>query len=370
MTAALFCITINMQDYRGSEVWVLHFSYDRHLIDAVKKLPGSRWSSSMRAWLLPVEENTLSDVSEYLSDYARVDDTAAKEKINRKRDIQKVEEVYGAKLSNFNSWLKSKRYSSSTQKIYMDTLRIFLRFMQGKALEEIGIEDVIRFNNEYILARNYSVSYQNQVVNSIKLFFSTIEGRTIEIEEIHRPRRERRLPSVLSKEEVRLILTSISNLKHKTMISMVYACGLRRGEVLGLKPTDILSDRKLVHIRQSKGKKDRVVPLSDKLLSMLRTYYKRYRPKVWLFEGQKAGTPYSEKSISNVLKQAVSRTKISKPVTLHWLRHSYATHLLESGTDIRYIQQLLGHSSSRTTELYTHVSNKSIQQIKSPFDDL
>ena len=133
---------------------------------------------------------------------------------------------------------------------------------------------------------------------------------------------------------------------------------------------DIDSKRNIVVIRQSKGKKDRIVPLSPKILDMLREYFKAYKPQKWLFEGQFKGNRYSEKSLENVLKQAVKKVKITKPVTLHWLRHSFATHLLESGTDLRYIQELLGHNSSRTTEIYTHVSTKSLQKIKSPFDDL
>jgi integrase/recombinase XerD len=145
---------------------------------------------------------------------------------------------------------------------------------------------------------------------------------------------------------------------------------LRRSELLNLKPTDIDSKRGIVIIRQSKGKKDRIVPLSPKILEMLREYYIGYKPKTWLFEGQIENTKYDERSLSNVLKQALTKSRISKPVSLHWLRHSYATHLLESGTDLRYIQELLGHNSSKTTEIYTHVSTKSIQQIKSPFNDL
>ena len=154
------------------------------------------------------------------------------------------------------------------------------------------------------------------------------------------------------------------------MLSLIYSCGLRRSELLNLKPADIDSKRGIIIIRQSKGKKDRIAPLSPKILEMLREYYKGYKPKIWLFEGQIENTKYDERSLSNVLKQALTKSKISKPVSLHWLRHSYATHLLESGTDLRYIQELLGHSSSKTTEIYTHVSTKSIQQIKSPFDDL
>ncbi|WP_159038679.1 tyrosine-type recombinase/integrase, partial [Brumimicrobium mesophilum] len=149
-----------------------------------------------------------------------------------------------------------------------------------------------------------------------------------------------------------------------------YACGLRRGEILNLTPKDIHSDRNLLIIRQSKGKKDRIVPISDKLIELLRDYYKAYKPKTWLFEGQKVGNKYSPKSIQSVLKQSLVKAKIKKPATLHWLRHSYATHLLESGTDLRYIQTLLGHSSSRTTEVYTHVSTRNLQNIISPFDNL
>jgi integrase/recombinase XerD len=154
------------------------------------------------------------------------------------------------------------------------------------------------------------------------------------------------------------------------MLSLLYSCGLRCSELLNLKPNDIDSHRGIVIIRQSKGKKDRIAPLSLKILEMLREYYVISKPKIWLFKWQNDDVPYSTKSLQSVLKQALQKTGIIKPVTLHWLRHSYATHLLESGTDLRYIQELLGHSSSKTTEIYTHVSTKSIQQIKSPFDDL
>ena len=190
------------------------------------------------------------------------------------------------------------------------------------------------------------------------------------MEKIHRPKREKKLPNVLSKEEVKAILDAHSNIKHKMMLSMIYSCGLRCGELLALQPVHIDSKRNIVLLKNSKGKKDRIAPLSPKILEMLREYYRLYKPTTYLFEGQTEGTPYSDKSLQQVLKQALDKAKITKPVTLHWLRHSYATHLLESGTDLRYIQELLGHNSGKTTEIYTHVSTKSIQQIKSPFDDL
>ena len=182
--------------------------------------------------------------------------------------------------------------------------------------------------------------------------------------------REHKLPNVLSKEEVKKILEVPANMKHRVMLSVIYACGLRRSELLNLKPVHVDSKRQLLLIINSKGKKDRVVPLSERITVMLREYYKTYRPKEWLFEGQSPGTRYSEQSLQSVLKQALAKTGIRKPVTLHWLRHSYATHLLESGTDLRYIQEILGHKNSKTTEIYTHVSTKSLQKIKSPFDDL
>jgi integrase/recombinase XerD len=264
--------------------------------------------------------------------------------------------------------MKHRRYSENTIKTYSDGLKTFLRFLFNKELETISNKDLIDFNNQYILKKGYSSSYQ--VVNAVKLFFLKVENRTMDIEQIGRPRREFRLPNVLSKEERKAILCAPINLKHRGMLSLIYACGLRRSELLNLKPEDVDSHRKLLVIRQSKGKKDRITPISEKIISMLRDYYRAYRPSVWLFEGQKKEEPYSETSLQEVLKQSVLKAGIRKPVTLHWLRHSYATHLLESGTDLRYIQELLGHSSSRTREIYTHVSQKSIQQIKSPFDDL
>jgi integrase/recombinase XerD len=270
----------------------------------------------------------------------------------------------------FKNYLNYRRYSQNTIKTYSDALEVFFRFFNDRPPENLNIEDIIHFNTSYIFKKNLSASYQNQVINAIKLFYRNRFNRTMDVDFIQRPRREKRLPNVLSKDEVKSILESPINLKHRAMLSLIYACGLRRSELLNLTLKDILSDRGLLFIRQSKGKKDRVVPISNKLIEMLRDYYKAFKPKTWLFEGQFPNTKYSEKSLENVLKQSLSKAKITKKVSLHWLRHSYATHLLENGTDLRYIQELLGHSSSRTTELYTHVSTRNLQQIRSPFDDL
>jgi integrase/recombinase XerD len=202
----------------------------------------------------------------------------------------------------------------------------------------------------------------------VKLFFRITLLKSINIDLIHRPKNPKLLPNVLSKEEIKAILNAQSNIKHKAMLSLIYSCGLRCGELLRLKLTDVDSKRGLLIIRQSKGRKDRITPLSEKIVEMLRSYYLAYKPMIYLFEGQKKEEMYDERSLQNVLKQALNKCGINKPVSLHWLRHSYATHLLENGTDLRYIQELLGHSSSRTTEIYTHVSTRELGKIKSPFD--
>ena len=258
-------------------------------------------------------------------------------------------------LEHFKNYLKSQRYSPNTIKTYTDALGVFFQFHSNKAPEQLEIEDIIHFNTGYILRKNLSASYQNQVINAIKLFYRNRFNRVMDLNNIQRPRREKRLPNVLSKQEVKAILEAPTNLKHRAMLSLIYACGLRRSELLNLTLKDVLSDRNLLFIRQSKGKKDRVVPISDKIIEMLRTYYKAHKPKTWLFEGQNTGEQYSERSLQLVLKQALKKAGNKKPVSLHWLRHSYATHLLESGTDLRYIQELLGHSSSKTKIGRAHV---------------
>jgi integrase/recombinase XerD len=330
----------------------VYFEKDIDLIARIKRLNGSRWSQTLGVWHLPdTEEN--------------------RERFNLSPHSHSLPSVEGiAQMEKFKQWLRSKRYSDSTITTYSEALKSFLVFYRDKAVADINNEDVIIYNNEHILKNNLSASFQNQTVNAIKLFFMTIRDTKMLVDKIHRPKRAKVLPNVLSKEEIKLILNAHSNIKHKAMLSMIYSCGLRRSELLHLKFADIDAKRNIVLLKNAKGKKDRIAPLSQKILQLLRDYYKDYKPAVWLFEGQIKGDQYSEQSLQSVLKQALQKAGIKKPVTLHWLRHSYATHLLESGTDLRYIQELLGHSSSKTTEIYTHVSTKSLQQIKSPFDDL
>ena len=230
-------------------------------------------------------------------------------------------------------------------------------------------EGLEKYNHEVIIAHNLSVSFQRGLVGALKLFYSQCGDTIMDIEKLQSPFKESRLPDVLSKEEVQKIINASNNSKHKALLSIIYSCGMRIGEALSLKINDIDKQRKLIKIRLAKGKKDRYVPYSDKLRLLLRKYYDDWKPKEYLFEGQYGG-PYSEGSAAKVLQHAVAKCNIKKHVTLHTLRHSFATHLLEAGTDIRYIQELLGHSNPKTTMIYTHVSSKKISEIKSPLDDL
>lgn len=358
----------------------MKFEYDAKAIELIKTLPGVKWSQTEKKWHIGYHpealnniRNTFKNTGVYIQTLNDINDvvkprpTEIRKPSDALPDLNKSQKD---KVDQFKDWLRSKRYSESTIGTYIDSIQTFLRYYATKNLSEITNDDLIAFNNNYILANNYSASYQNQVVNAVKLFFRTVEDKQLYPELVHRPKTQKLLPNVLSKEEIKLILNAPSNIKHKAMLSLIYSCGLRRSELLNLKLTDVDSKRGLVIIRQSKGRKDRVAPLSEKILELLRAYYNAHKPNVWLFEGQDKKSQYDERSLANVLKQALEKSGISKPVSLHWLRHSYATHLLENGTDLRYIQEILGHSSSRTTEIYTHVSNHNIQRITSPFDNL
>lgn len=376
--------------HRDNEVVFIAFDKDEVLIMQVRALVNALWSQTNRSWYALRSDFELNTFLVAMKPYAHIDYSALNElpavlpvetgKKQSEVPIHTVPETFETnritdakvlvEVEKFRNWLLHRRYSDSSIGTYTDCVRVFLSYFSERMPESLDNDDVVLFVNDYILKKGLSYSYQNQFVNAIKLFFREVLKSNIEVDKLERPRTEHKLPNVLSKEEVSKILNALSNQKHRTMLSLIYACGLRRSELLYLKPADIDSKRGLLKINQGKGNKDRVVPISEKIIVMLRDYYKVYRPKIWLFEGQKAGEQYSEASLQKVLKNAVQIAKTNKSVTLHWLRHSYATHLLDGGTDLRFIQELLGHKSSKTTEIYTHVTIKSLKNIKSPFDDL
>lgn len=336
----------------------LYFENNTELNNFVRTLSGRTFSKNLGAWHVP-------DTSYYRKMFG-LPLVEPKAEVGSTQN-QHFEAI--ARVDKYIRWMRSKRYSETTIETYKDAVKTFLRFFNNKPVAEITNEDVITFNNDYILKHGYSSSYQNQVINAIKLFFKTIENKKLDIEQLLRPKREKYLPYVLSKHEVTEILNATENLKHRCMLALIYSAGLRCSELLNLTLKDVDSKRMLLLIRKAKGNKDRIVPLSETVLHMLRSYYMEFKPKDYLFEGH-GHERYSNRSLQLVLQKALRQTKIKNRVTLHTLRHSYATHLLESGTDLRFIQELLGHKSSKTTEIYTHVSSRKLSEIVSPLDTL
>jgi integrase/recombinase XerD len=263
-------------------------------------------------------------------------------------------------------------YSSRTMRTYHAMLLRFLNTFASQDMDAINqfTPELINKYHQSLQQRGHSFTFINQSINAIKFYYAKVLNRLeIGLTEIDRPAKEKKLPKVLSNQEVAAILKAVANLKHRCLLLLLYSGGLRISEVINLKLTDVQSQRNLLLIRGGKGYKDRTTLLSGRLLEELRVYYKQYKPKVWLFEGQDGG-PYSVESIRKVFRAAMEKAGIKRVATPHTLRHSFATHLLEQGTDLRYIQALLGHSSSKTTEIYTHVTQHGLEKIISPLDRL
>lgn len=278
---------------------------------------------------------------------------------NNKKVIKKAEEK-----------LKLKGYSKKTIKVYLNHIKNFISFLDSNNVEEISEQSI----NSYILflleEKELSHSFVNQAISSIKFLVDKILYQNVNESEVYRPKQEHKLPNILNKKEIAKILEKTVNQKHKSILYVIYSAGLRVGEVVRLKCKDIDSERMLIKVKQSKGRKDRYTLLSKACLKQLRKYYKLYKPEKWLFPGGKVGKHLTERSVQRIFKKACSKSNITKEVSVHSLRHSFATHLLEKGTDLRFIQKLLGHKSTKTTEIYTHVSNKDISKISNPLDEI
>lgn len=363
-------VKIEPTRHNGEQRLKLTFHYDSEIIDRINTIPGCRWSATMHCWHVPDNDCSYTSFHDL---GLKVESKKIKSRLQLKKIniLEKIPSPENSKhLIAFSRWMEGQRYSKKTISIYIDALTVFFRFFKQKDPLQVVKEDIIRFNYEYIIVKKYSESYQNQIISALQLFFCKYKGLDIILDGIDRPRRSHHLPAILAKEEVEGLINSIHNVKHRCMLSVIYACGLRRSELLNLKLNSIDSKRGLLIITSAKGNKDRITPIPKKLIIMLREYYIIYRPEYWLFEGRVAGEKYTEASLWQIFKKAKQKTGITKHATLHTLRHSYATHLLESGTDLRYIQELLGHASSKTTEIYTHVSAHNLSKIKSPFDNL
>ena len=263
--------------------------------------------------------------------------------------------------------LRLRNYSPGTIKTYLQHMTEFVRHF-GRSPSELGRDDIINYLLHMTEERKVSATYRDQAVSALKFFYGKILKKRIIIDELPRPKKEFKLPAVLSKEEVSRLFAAVRNRKHLAILMLMYSSGMRVSEVVRLRPDDIDTDRHLIRVRGGKGRKDRYTVLSDVVLDTIRDYYMRWRPENFLFPGNRRGSHLSARSVQNVVSGARKRAGIKKQFSTHALRHSFATHLLESGTDLWYIQELLGHKSARTTQIYTHVTRRDIARIVSPLD--
>ncbi len=355
----------------------LQFYPDKVIQALIKELPSIRWSEQYNMACLPNNRANLDNVFNtfrgivwvnchhfYRNKPVRNSMSLVSIDHFRKRPIKKG---YKVCPESFLQKLEIRKYSLNTAKTYINLFEAFMNYHKNTSnLMDLNEEDIRRYL-QHLVQLKRSDSYINQSINAIKFYYEVVMEMPNRFYSIERPRRQEKLPQVLSKEEVIKMIECTSNLKHKCIISLLYSGGLRRSELLDLKIEDIESNRMLIKVNGGKGSKDRFTLLSKTILDDLRKYYVRYRPKDYLFEGAK-GSKYRAASVAKIVARAARKAAISKRVTPHTLRHSFATHLLENGTDLRYIQKLLGHNSSKTTEIYTHVAVNSFRGIQNPLD--
>lgn len=350
----------------------LIFGFHKALTVAIKKMPFWSWDAKNKWWTIPFSEQLLAQLKQI----------ATQEGLNLRYEEEKIEN-YGKvpRKTEFDTLhyrrcpeamllkLQELRYSPQTIKAYKSLFEELINHYPTHDIDKIDEAQIIAFCQYLVIDRKVSASYQNQAINAIKFYYERVLGGQRKFYFLQRPDKEKNLPTVLNTEEITNILKATENLKHRAILTVIYSAGLRISEVINLKIKDIDSNRKQIRISQGKGKKDRYTLLSPKTLDLLRAYFKKYTPKEYLFEGQEGGA-YTARSVQAFFQEICQKVGIKKKVSVHTLRHSFATHLLENGTDLRYIQALLGHESSKTTEVYTHITTKGFDQIKSPLDNL
>ena len=350
--------------------------YPNKVIQAlIKELPNPRWSKEYEMVYVINNKENLDQIFEKFRSVAWINGHSFfKEKIVR--DNEPVDIAWYRNRPKNSSFkyvpeaylqkLELKRYALNTCKTYISLFEKFINHYPDHDIDALSEEEIRRYL-QLLIQQHKSNSYINQTINSIKFYYEVVMGMPNRFYSVERPRKEKKLPQVLSKQEIIAMIEQTSNIQHRCIISLLYSSGLRRSELLNLKLTDIDSKRMIIHIRNAKNNKDRYSLLSIKALKDLRIYYKQWQPKEYLFESP-IRQKYSGKSVAAIVARAAKKANIKKSVTPHMLRHSFATHLLESGTDLRYIQTLLGHSSTRTTEIYTQVTLNSFKLIKNPLD--
>jgi integrase/recombinase XerD len=357
-------IYLEQKIHRKESQLLLRFSFHTRLIALVKSIKGTCWSTTMNAWYLKDSQENLALILFVFKNITAVDTSKINKKVLFKRNLTASQKKL---LNNFYLFLKGKRYRPSTIQTYTFFVADFINFHTETALEELTNRSVELFIETVFMERNYSVSSQRQFISALKIFIVFYPHTQINDLVLERPKRSRKLPGVLSQEEVLRIIQCTQNIKHRAILALIYSCGLRISELIHLKLRDFHIERKQLIIINGKGRKDRYVSLADSFLPLLSNYYHAYKPKIYFAEGKNGGS-YSAESVRQFLRKSCLKAQIKKRVTPHTLRHSYATHLLENGVDIRYIQSLLGHAKPETTMIYTHVKRKDLMDIQNPLD--
>ncbi len=345
----------------------------------VKNINGRRWNAQEKVWEIPYTQITLRFLKKYLSDnldWTFKPDIDIPERLNNLETRLKSNHIKELKKANYENAVQAleevlllKRYSWRTIKSYKNCFRHFIRFYDDSKPSQLSRKQIDQYILHLIREKNISESHQSQILSAIKMFYKEVVNQEYKVLNLLTPKKPQKIPHVLTEEEVTRLLKAVDNQKHRCILMLIYSAGLRLGEVVNLRKEDLQPDQQRLFIRGGKGKKDRCSILSPKIWVNLQKYLNVINPVEWVFEGVEGGQ-YSPRSVQEIFVKAKNKSLINPYATIHTLRHSFATHLLEKGVDLRYIQELLGHESSKTTEIYTHITQKGWGKIKSPFDGL
>lgn len=379
----------------------IYFQWDTAIQGILSKVVGAKWSKTKRCWWIPLTRERHQDLVNALKEEVEFDQELLFQYLQQKKaiaagvgkfpltvkqvlqkdeiikvqdtiryDRSKIHDINAHVLPAMLEQLKLKAYSQSTIRTYLGEMSQLLHILKNIPADELTVEHLRRYLYYCIEKLKLSENTIHSRINALKFYYEKVLKKEKFFFDIPRPKKHFQLPQVLSKEEIAGILRAIKNVKHKTMIMLGYSCGLRVSEITAIKVSDLDEHRRLIFIRKAKGKKDRVVSLSPVMLVMLREYLAEYRPEGYFFEGQRNGMQYSVRSLEAIIHEAKKKAGVRKMGSMHMLRHSFATHLLDKGTDVVFIQKLLGHNNIKTTLRYLHVTNKDILTILSPIEDI
>ncbi len=393
-TAARPIIILEPFVHRGQQCMIIKAPLQKIINDVIKQLPQRKYSSTLKCWWLPLTTENYKIAFYALSPISALDTKAMRKYFTSERKIKSIAEPFIAPikilknqdkslkiikeiqpvnahiLPKMTQHLQLKGYSPNTNRTYLNEMSQFLQAVRNEPADLFTTQRLKDYLQYCHTTLQLSESTIHSRMNGLKFYYEQVLKREKLFWEIPRPKKPLLLPKVISEEKILQSLLSVKNIKHKAILITAYSAGLRVSEVVSLKLSDIDSDRMQIAIRGAKGKKDRMATLSNYTLQLLREYVTEMKPTQYLFPGQNPLMPYSSRSAQMIFKQAIAKLNLPKSISFHSLRHSYATHLLENGTDIKYIQELLGHNDIKTTLRYTHVSTKSLGKIESPLDKI